>query len=81
MVPSAGKGCGREMKLNKMQPHDETTVLASVLSMFLIMMTTGDSVDRALCLEYISNTCQSYKAPHLLFIFNKGGKALPQSLR
>lgn len=69
MVPSAGEGCGRGMKLNKMQPHDETTVLASVLSMFLIMMTTGDSVDLALCLEYISNTCQSYKAPPSPFYF------------
>ena len=69
MVPSAGEGCGRGMKLNKMQPHDETTGLASVLSMFLIMMTTGDSADLALCLEYISNTCQSYKAPPSHYYF------------
>ena len=38
MVTSAGEGCGRGMKLNKTQPHDETTV-ASVLSMFLIITT------------------------------------------
>ena len=38
MVTSAGEGCGRGMKLSKMQPHDETTV-ALVLSMILIITT------------------------------------------
>lgn len=38
-VTFVGEGRGREMKLSKMQPHDETIVLASVLSMFLIIMT------------------------------------------
>ena len=32
-VTFVGEGRGREMQLSEMQPHDETTVLASVLSM------------------------------------------------
>lgn len=69
------------MLSNTIQPQSET-ILFPVLSVLLIMITRGQSVSVAvLCLDPSSNIAGLVSHPHLLFIFNKGGKALAQSLQ